>query len=119
MIRRPPRSALFPYTTLFRSLTGTSYAYFGIRDPNGNWVTNYGAGTPNSSFNWYTGLLTLSLTGTYKVAIEPNGMGVAGATFQLVTVPADLTGTITIGRAHVSTPITTSEHMPSSTLNQK
>src|SRR5258708_10749079 len=96
MIRRPPRSALFPYTTLFRSLTGTSYAYFGIRDPNGNWVTNYGAGTPNSSFNWYTGLLTLSLTGTYKLAIEPNGMGVAGATFQLVTVPADLTGTITV-----------------------
>src|SRR2546428_8202669 len=24
MIRRPPRSTLFPYTTLFRSLTGTS-----------------------------------------------------------------------------------------------
>src|SRR5256885_14022096 len=23
MIRRPPRSTLFPYTTLFRSLTGT------------------------------------------------------------------------------------------------
>src|SRR5689334_24183253 len=25
MIRRPPRSTLFPYTTLFRSLTTTSY----------------------------------------------------------------------------------------------
>src|SRR5260370_32570378 len=25
MIRRPPRSTLFPYTTLFRSLIGTSY----------------------------------------------------------------------------------------------
>src|SRR2546429_2838575 len=24
MIRRPPRSTLFPYTTLFRSVTGTS-----------------------------------------------------------------------------------------------
>src|SRR3989442_3619128 len=24
MIRRPPRSTLFPYTTLFRSLTGTA-----------------------------------------------------------------------------------------------
>src|SRR5258707_3850198 len=24
MIRRPPRSTLFPYTTLFRSITGTS-----------------------------------------------------------------------------------------------
>src|SRR3712207_7268039 len=27
MIRRPPRSTLFPYTTLFRSATGTSHAY--------------------------------------------------------------------------------------------
>src|SRR2546430_10116961 len=26
MIRRPPRSTLFPYTTLFRSLTGESQA---------------------------------------------------------------------------------------------
>src|SRR5258708_27929647 len=69
MIRRPPRSTLFPYTTLFRS---------GIRDPNGNWVTNYGAGTPNSSFNWYTGLLTLSLTGTYKVAIERSEVHTSG-----------------------------------------
>ena len=25
MIRRPPRSTLFPYTTLFRSPTGTAY----------------------------------------------------------------------------------------------
>src|SRR2546426_5254007 len=25
MIRRPPRSTLFPYTTLFRSLSATSY----------------------------------------------------------------------------------------------
>src|SRR5256885_7074439 len=26
MIRRPPRSTLFPYTTLFRSATGATYA---------------------------------------------------------------------------------------------
>src|SRR3712207_7682869 len=25
MIRRPPRSTLFPYTTLFRSMNGTAY----------------------------------------------------------------------------------------------
>src|SRR5256885_11570560 len=30
MIRRPPRSTLFPYTTLFRSLTG-AYEYGGVR----------------------------------------------------------------------------------------
>src|SRR5690349_22152482 len=28
MIRRPPRSTLFPYTTLFRSLGGIPYARF-------------------------------------------------------------------------------------------
>src|SRR3712207_8595610 len=34
MIRRPPRSTLFPYTTLFRSAAGGSI-----------WVTNTGDGT--------------------------------------------------------------------------
>src|SRR2546425_2312917 len=29
MIRRPPRSTLFPYTTLFRSLTGEGWALVG------------------------------------------------------------------------------------------
>src|SRR5687768_18078089 len=27
MIRRPPRSTLFPYTTLFRSVTGEPFSY--------------------------------------------------------------------------------------------
>src|SRR5260221_4359584 len=31
MIRRPPRSTLFPYTTLFRSLRGTSSHTGGVR----------------------------------------------------------------------------------------
>src|SRR3712207_6893948 len=30
MIRRPPRSTLFPYTTLFRSLVGTDMTFEGI-----------------------------------------------------------------------------------------
>src|SRR5689334_24765832 len=34
MIRRPPRSTLFPYTTLFRSVTASSYA-IGARGFNG------------------------------------------------------------------------------------
>src|SRR3712207_7659509 len=33
MIRRPPRSTLFPYTTLFRSLLGSRPAGHGIRLP--------------------------------------------------------------------------------------
>src|SRR3712207_8716061 len=35
MIRRPPRSTLFPYTTLFRSCSPTSRAAF----PNGSYTT--------------------------------------------------------------------------------
>src|SRR2546427_9494445 len=31
MIRRPPRSTLFPYTTLFRSAVGLTFAAFGER----------------------------------------------------------------------------------------
>src|SRR5205814_76420 len=31
MIRRPPRSTLFPYTTLFRSIPGLSYS--GVKSP--------------------------------------------------------------------------------------
>src|SRR2546426_8879543 len=32
MIRRPPRSTLFPYTTLFRSVTDVAMQH-GVRDP--------------------------------------------------------------------------------------
>ena len=31
MIRRPPRSTLFPYTTLFRSKLAEAYGHVGIR----------------------------------------------------------------------------------------
>src|SRR5256885_11930725 len=36
MIRRPPRSTLFPYTTLFRSGPPTLIDYRGALDANGN-----------------------------------------------------------------------------------
>src|SRR3989442_10083968 len=35
MIRRPPRSTLFPYTTLFRSRFGTAGAHDAGHDPGG------------------------------------------------------------------------------------
>src|SRR2546430_3167746 len=41
MIRRPPRSTLFPYTTLFRSAEGdveTLLWFYGVRGPNGKRV---------------------------------------------------------------------------------
>src|SRR5256885_6558628 len=43
MIRRPPRSTLFPYTTLFRSANSSIY-----QAPGGAWV--FGAGT--TSWGW-------------------------------------------------------------------
>src|SRR5260221_4674505 len=49
MIRRPPRSTLFPYTTLFRS-ANTSRTI--------SWVANDGA------LNSNTGTSTINLTGT-------------------------------------------------------
>src|SRR5256885_6119034 len=33
MIRRPPRSTLFPYTTLFRSVQHAVHAHFGVLFP--------------------------------------------------------------------------------------
>src|SRR5947209_12671016 len=45
MIRRPPRSALFPYTTLFRSDTRLFFARGGM-EPEGDlvWIGNWGDG---------------------------------------------------------------------------
>src|SRR5260370_26616062 len=37
MLRRPPRSTLFPYTTLFRSLAGT-YGTFTFNTTSGAWT---------------------------------------------------------------------------------
>src|SRR3712207_7765368 len=64
MIRRPPRSTLFPYTTLFRSgcIVNTQ------RDPR------------NMAFSWRT-VLTPSLTNELVV-------GQSKFTFDFVTVPA-------------------------------
>src|SRR2546429_6568191 len=47
MIRRPPRSTLFPYTTLFRSMleailpTGQKQVISLVNDFNFNWMTTY------------------------------------------------------------------------------
>src|SRR3712207_9380541 len=44
MIRRPPRSTLFPYTTLFRSivLRGPGRARTGLPDPDGGYRRRHG-----------------------------------------------------------------------------
>src|SRR5438034_6673208 len=47
MIRRPPRSTLFPYTTLFRSGTGRSLE--------GGFLVGYGLWAPGVNFTWLVG----------------------------------------------------------------
>src|SRR3712207_7661354 len=62
MIRRPPRSTLFPYTTLFRSIavataiiaeSGLSYFGFGVRPPDVSLGTLIASGTASAfTFPW-------------------------------------------------------------------
>src|SRR5690349_22885239 len=39
MIRRPPRSTLFPYTTLFRSIVGKAFGFLGLAVVVGRWIS--------------------------------------------------------------------------------
>src|SRR5258707_4119651 len=71
MIRRPPRSTLFPYTTLFRS---------------GNLLTKAGTGTLTltpAATSAFTGGYTLNLgtmIGTATAAIDPFGTSASALT---------------------------------------
>src|SRR5260221_12442105 len=62
MIRRPPRSTLFPYTTLFRShvtVEGTVSKVFTSR--NGNTFLDFGGAYPNELFTgWIPREIALS-----------------------------------------------------------
>src|SRR2546425_13196608 len=57
MIRRPPRSTLFPYTTLFRSKRGinVAFSYFPQADPHDaahyvTWLAQGGLGLPDRDY---------------------------------------------------------------------
>ena len=50
---------------------------------------------------------TLSNTGTHAIAIDPHGANTGTLTFTLYDVPADVTGTLTVGGAAVPVTITT------------
>src|SRR2546426_10440619 len=77
MIRRPPRSTLFPYTTLFRSIAGGNT---GLNQPLGIaldgagrlYVTNYGASTP--SITVYAAGATGNTTPTATIAGSSTGL---------------------------------------------
>src|SRR5256884_7526412 len=80
MIRRPPRSTLFPYTTLFRSINGTIRGR--VSDPSdqpvaGSHVTavNNATGYPRSIASAEDGYYVIASLpiGTYTVTITKNG----------------------------------------------
>src|SRR5260370_1052361 len=82
MIRRPPRSTLFPYTTLFRSVTGGS-------NPTGSVTFNlYGPGDPTcAGAVIYT--QTVALTGT-SASTSPGFTTTAAGTYEWNTsIPHD------------------------------
>jgi YD repeat-containing protein len=70
-----------------------------LRDPSNNQVLYWGGGNPGTSWYGYSGLITLSASGTYTINFTANGLSTWGATFQLVTIPADITSPITVSPA--------------------
>src|SRR3712207_7534985 len=95
MIRRPPRSTLFPYTTLFRSAMAFHH-HMGTVVEKAHEIDRLMEGTPES-----VGLLFD--TGHLAFA---GGDPAAGARRE-------------IGRAHVRTPVTPIYRMPSSAWKKK
>src|SRR3712207_7043847 len=59
MIRRPPRSTLFPYTTLFRSQTGDEGGY--AENPILGVVKEMGLGAAQGPLEIYVGLLAATI----------------------------------------------------------
>src|SRR5260221_1733460 len=77
MIRRPPRSTLFPYTTLFRSVNDAvsfgGSAYVSVASPNtGN--------SPNSSPSFWSLMAAQGNAGLTSSHVNTRHTGAAGAT---------------------------------------
>src|SRR2546429_6508045 len=56
MIRRPPRSTLFPYTTLFRSNTDRRHAHLRLRSESGAAAHPAAGGSPEARARPHRGL---------------------------------------------------------------
>src|SRR5437879_8087276 len=65
MIRRPPRSTLFPYTTLFRSVAALANTQFRVRLENGHEIIAHIAGKIRKNF------IRILPGDTVTVAISP------------------------------------------------
>src|SRR2546422_4555853 len=94
MIRRPPRSTLFPYTTLFRS--PAAHYQLSIKRPDG--LTFYG-NYENLSF---TDALALPADGTYTVLVDQEGTWTGAVTAQLIDIPPDARAQLIAGAPAVT-----------------
>src|SRR5688572_32696926 len=66
MIRRPPRSTLFPYTTLFRSAAGDALVSYYALDAQGNMLAIYEASKPDGG-NWKLECTERMIYGSSKI----------------------------------------------------
>src|SRR2546426_2434226 len=106
MIRRPPRSTLFPYTTLFRSVTWAS-SNTAVATVNGSGLVSGGAAGPatiTATSEGQSGMATVTGTGPAPPPVAsgtlrtaPAGVRV-GAKGQLTATPQDASGKPLSGR---------------------
>src|SRR3989475_5193707 len=78
MIRRPPRSTLFPYTTLFRSVLGAEKALFrtlktGARPPKHGVIFQYAP--IHQSPKWLRGKIARAVAGKLAIAARMDAYG--------------------------------------------
>src|SRR3989442_3507714 len=88
MIRRPPRSTLFPYTTLFRSTTS-----FGVTTVGSNLTSTAGGAVSQTG--------TLAVTGTSSINAGANSI-------TLTTRTNDFCGLVTATGSEISLTVTQS-----------
>src|SRR2546422_7509538 len=91
MIRRPPRSTLFPYTTLFRSLAATG---------SGNTLTQPGGTTDAAGVA--TGTLSSTVAEPKTVSATIGGTAVTQTAAVTVTAPAGAHARTTVAAAPAS-----------------
>src|SRR2546430_10239312 len=102
MIRRPPRSTLFPYTTLFRSLSPSTSR--NDRFTKRRLYQEYGV-------PWYW---IVDIDGRAGEIWTPQATSPMIERERLVWHPQGATEPLEIGRAHVCTPVTIKTRMASS-----
>src|SRR2546429_2849960 len=138
MIRRPPRSTLFPYTTLFRSRRRPRAAARGLEGGTAQGVLRPGTGCAQRAARarGAEGLRAARRAPDRGESAEPAALGAGllrgGAGGMLLESGAfrrrALRGSLReaarypkrqIGRAHLWTPLTATTRMPSSSLKKK